>query len=195
MTTTALTPPDEAGSSPDRPRRPPTHAPHGPAHALITATAMGSDGDPAPAHRGHDPHRAGPRARRRDPGQPGQPRPVSGHDVGGLVMPPGMIMTADTPADAMRDMAAVDPHAVTTEAPAAARGDQPLAPRIENGVKVFDLTVAVIGWHILPDRRVEAYAVNGQVPGPRLRVTQGDRVRVNVTQQPARSRPASTGTA
>jgi FtsP/CotA-like multicopper oxidase with cupredoxin domain len=105
---------------------------------------------------------------------------LSGRDVGGLIMPPGMIMSADTSADAMRDMAAVDPHDVIGDAPSAARGDQPLPPRLVNGVKVFDLTVAVTGWHILPDRRVEAYAVNGQVPGPRLRVTQGDRVRVNV---------------
>jgi hypothetical protein len=34
---------------------------------------------------------------------------LSGRDVGGLIMPPGMIMSADTSADAMRDMAAVDP--------------------------------------------------------------------------------------
>ena len=105
---------------------------------------------------------------------------LSGHDVGGLVMPPGMLTTADTTADTMRDMAAFDPHTVTAEAPAAARGDQPLLPRLVGGVKVFDLTVAVTGWHILPDRKVDAYAVNGQVPGPRLRVTQGDRVRVVV---------------
>ena len=105
---------------------------------------------------------------------------LSGRDVGGLIMPPGMIMSADTSADAMRDMAAVDPHDVIGETPSAARGDQPLPARVENGTTVFDLTVGVTGWHILPDRRVEAYAVNGQVPGPRLRVTQGDRVRVNV---------------
>jgi FtsP/CotA-like multicopper oxidase with cupredoxin domain len=105
---------------------------------------------------------------------------LSGHDVGGLVMPPGMLMTRETSADAMRDMAAVDPHAVVGDAPVAARGDQPLPPRPGAGAKVFDLTIAVTGWHILPDRRVDAYTVNGQVPGPRLRVTEGDRVRVNV---------------
>ena len=60
------------------------------------------------------------------------------------------------------------------------RRSTPAAALVEGNVKVFDLTIAVTGWHILPDRRVEAYAVNGQVPGPRLRVTQGDRVRVNV---------------
>jgi hypothetical protein len=33
----------------------------------------------------------------------------------------------------------------------------------------------------LPDQPVLAYAFNNQVPGPRIRVTEGDRVRINVT--------------
>ena len=35
---------------------------------------------------------------------------IGARDVDGAVMPPGMIMTRDTPARAMRDMAAVDPR-------------------------------------------------------------------------------------
>jgi len=103
------------------------------------------------------------------------------HDVQGAVMAPGMIMTRDTPAESMRDMAAVDPNAVRFIAPADARGDQELVPRIEDGVKVFDLEASVIEWHILPDEPVLAYAFNQQVPGPRIRVTEGDRIRINVT--------------
>jgi FtsP/CotA-like multicopper oxidase with cupredoxin domain len=61
------------------------------------------------------------------------------------------------------------------------RGAQDLAPRIENGVKVFDLDTSVIRWQILPKVWVDAYAFNGQVPGPTLRFVQGDRVRINVT--------------
>ncbi|TJV70083.1 MAG: copper oxidase, partial [Mesorhizobium sp.] len=61
------------------------------------------------------------------------------------------------------------------------RGDRRLEPRIEGGVKVFDLETSVIRWAILPDVRVDAYAINGQVPGPRLHIRQGDRVRINVT--------------
>ena len=105
------------------------------------------------------------------------------HDVAGAVMAPGMIMTRDTPGEAMRDMAAVDPDAVRFIAPVEARGDQELAPRIEDGVKVFDLETSVIEWNILSNEPVLAYAFNGQVPGPRLRVTEGDRVRINVTNQ------------
>jgi FtsP/CotA-like multicopper oxidase with cupredoxin domain len=103
------------------------------------------------------------------------------HDVAGAVMAPGMIMTRDTPGEAMRDMAAVDPDAIRFTAPTDARGDQELAPRIEDGVKVFDLETSVIEWNILPDETVMAYAFNNQVPGPRIRVTEGDRVRINVT--------------
>jgi FtsP/CotA-like multicopper oxidase with cupredoxin domain len=104
----------------------------------------------------------------------------SADEVGGAIMPPGMVMSRDTPADAMREMAAIDPGDVSYTAPAGARGDRPLEPRIEDGVKVFDLDVSVIEWNILPDEQVEAYAFNRQVPGPRLRVTEGDRVRINV---------------
>ncbi|TCU07039.1 multicopper oxidase [Rhizobium sullae] len=105
---------------------------------------------------------------------------LSAHDVGRSIMAPGMIMTFDTPADAMKDMAAVDPRDISFEAPADASGGSILEPRMEGGVKVFDLTASVIRWTILPDVTVEAYAYNNQVPGPTLRVTEGDRVRINV---------------
>ena len=104
----------------------------------------------------------------------------SAEDVGGAIMPPGMVMSRDTPAAAMREMSAVDPGEVSYTAPAEARGDQALEPRIEDGAKVFDLTASVIEWNILPGQQVEAYALNEQVPGPRLRVTEGDEVRINV---------------
>lgn len=106
---------------------------------------------------------------------------ISAEEVDGAIMPPGMVTTRDTPAEAMREMSAVDPGDISYTAPADARGDRPLAPRVEGGTKVFDLTTSVINWNILPRERVAAYAVNRQVPGPRLRVTEGDRVRINVT--------------
>lgn len=106
---------------------------------------------------------------------------LSAYDVGGLVMPPGMVMNRETSARAMRDMAAVDLRAVTYTAPQGARGDQALTAREEDGVKVFNLETSVIKWNILPDTQVAAYAFNNQVPGPRIRITEGDRVRINVT--------------
>jgi FtsP/CotA-like multicopper oxidase with cupredoxin domain len=106
---------------------------------------------------------------------------LSARDVGGVIMPRGMIMDRDTPADAMRDMAAADPRLVTASYGLSARGDQDLPFRMENGVKVFELRPSVVRWQILPDVTVDAYAYNGQIPGPRIHIRQGDRVRINVT--------------
>ena len=105
----------------------------------------------------------------------------SAEDVGGVIMPPGMVMSRDTPAAAMREMAAVDPGDVAREAPADAAGGGVLESDLVDGVKEFNLETSVIGWNILPDQQVEAYAFNGQVPGPQIRVDEGDRLRINVT--------------
>jgi FtsP/CotA-like multicopper oxidase with cupredoxin domain len=105
---------------------------------------------------------------------------LSARDVGGAIMPPGMIMDRDTPAAAMLDMAAVDPRDIVAKYDLAARGAHEIQPRIENGVKVFDVETSVIRWTILPGVTVDGYAFNGQIPGPTLRFRQGDRVRINV---------------
>ena len=106
---------------------------------------------------------------------------LSAEDVGGTIMPPGMITTQETSASAMRDMAAVDPRDVVASYGLETRGARVLEPRLENGVKVFDLETSIIRWQILPSVSVTAYAFNGQVPGPTLRFREGDRVRINVT--------------
>ncbi len=56
---------------------------------------------------------------------------VSARQVGNVVMPPGMAMRRDLPAEAMRDMAAVNSAAGRVEAPSNARGDQPLVARLD----------------------------------------------------------------
>jgi len=60
----------------------------------------------------------------------------------------------------------------------AGKGNQVLQPRIEKGVKVFELTAEKIQWEITPGQKVEAWAYNKQVPGPQIRVREGDRVRL-----------------
>lgn len=105
---------------------------------------------------------------------------LSARDVGGAIMPPGMIMLRDTPGQSMKDMSAVDPRTVSFVAPGNAQGDQLLEPQMDGDVKVFNLETSVIKWNILPNEQVMAYAFNQQVPGPRIRVTEGDRVRIVV---------------
>ena len=65
-------------------------------------------------------------------------------------------------------------------APTQGKGNQLLEPRHENGVKVYDLTSSKIQWETEPGKFVEAWAYNEQVPGPQIRVREGDRVRIHL---------------
>jgi len=57
-------------------------------------------------------------------------------------------------------------------------GNQPLEPRIEDGVKVFDMTVDMIKHRIDAQKEpLDALGFNGTWPGPRLEVVEGDTVR------------------
>jgi hypothetical protein len=103
---------------------------------------------------------------------------LSARDVGGVIMPAGMVMDRDTPADTMRDMAAVLPNEVTASYGIEARGDRDLPYRMVDGTKVFELTASPIRWTILPGVTVDGYAYNGQIPGPRIHIKEGDRVRI-----------------
>jgi uncharacterized cupredoxin-like copper-binding protein len=58
-------------------------------------------------------------------------------------------------------------------------GNQILEPTLsEDGVVQFDLTAEIIDWEVEPGKIVQAWAYNGQVPGPVLKVDVGDIVRV-----------------
>lgn len=65
-------------------------------------------------------------------------------------------------------------------APTEGQGMQPLEYRMVDGAKQFELVCQNIQWEVEPGKIVEAMAYNGQVPGPTIRVTEGDLVRVIV---------------
>jgi manganese oxidase len=69
----------------------------------------------------------------------------------------------------------------------AGKGNQRFEPRLEKGVKVFDLTAREVQWEVSPGKTVKAWAYNGQVPGPQIRVREGDRVRINLKNELAES--------
>src|SRR3954449_3273897 len=57
-------------------------------------------------------------------------------------------------------------------------GNQPLEPRLEGGVKVFELTVDPIKHQIDAQKDpLDALGFNGTWPGPRIDVVEGDRIR------------------
>src|SRR6266542_2520051 len=51
-----------------------------------------------------------------------------------------------------------------------------LAPTMDNGVKVFNLTCTEMQWDTGGGAMANAMAYNGPVPGPETRVTEGDKV-------------------
>jgi plastocyanin len=61
-------------------------------------------------------------------------------------------------------------------------GNQILEPEIlSDGTKKFYLTAEVIPWEVSPGEIVDAWAYNGQVPGPQIKVDIGDKVQVEFT--------------
>ncbi len=94
-------------------------------------------------------------------------------------------MTTATPGSMMSNNPAsssmMEPITAPNVQPATeTKGGQPLAYREENGVKVFELTAKAVQWPILDGVAVTAFTYNGTVPGPTIRVTEGDQVRIVV---------------
>ncbi|MCW5849149.1 MAG: multicopper oxidase domain-containing protein [Anaerolineae bacterium] len=68
-------------------------------------------------------------------------------------------------------------------------GGQPLAFKLDGDVKVFEITCKEVNWEVEPGKRVKSMTYNGTVPGPEIRVTEGDKVRLIVKND----LPQSTG--
>ena len=67
--------------------------------------------------------------------------------------------------------------------PGASRGDGTTFARYvagADGVKEFQLDAAPVSWEVAPGQVKKAYAFNGSIPGPTIRVIEGERVRIIV---------------
>jgi len=62
-------------------------------------------------------------------------------------------------------------------------GAQDLEWEMDGDTRVFRLTCSEIDWEVAPGQVEKAMAYNGMVPGPTLRVVEGQRVRVHVTNE------------
>jgi FtsP/CotA-like multicopper oxidase with cupredoxin domain len=60
------------------------------------------------------------------------------------------------------------------------KGGQPMPFRMEGDRKVFEVTCQMADWEVEPGKVVKAMTYNGTMPGPEIRVTEGDKVRVVV---------------
>jgi manganese oxidase len=111
---------------------------------------------------------------------------VPGHESAGMT---ATLMVGDAAATdphaghAVTDYAAMD-MAMTESilafpSPTEGTGNQLMEPVIlADGTKQFDVTIAITSWEVEAGKFVEAWTYNGQVPGPAIRVDDGDPVSV-----------------
>lgn len=108
----------------------------------------------------------------------------AGHDAAGESAADGSGDSAAAPApSASTDWKAMDAAMAKRDhsfpAKTAGLGAQPLAPKIlPDGTKQFTLTAKTMKWEVEPGKWVDAMAYNGQVPGPTIHVSVGDKVQV-----------------
>ncbi len=114
---------------------------------------------------------------------------ISGHREAGMsgtltVGAPGTVATAtgELSAQAVDEAHEKVVQAFLSGPPAktAGIGGQPITPKMEDGVKVFELTAKIVQWEVSPGKTMEAWTYNGTVPGPELRVKQGERFKVRL---------------
>lgn len=106
--------------------------------------------------------------------------------VGGLGASALAVPTLAQPTHAMaadEDMTVDEMDAMHKEtheafpAPTEGKGNQPLDFTMDGDVKVFELEASVFEWEYRPGEYAEVWGYNGMVPGPEIRVTEGDNVR------------------
>jgi FtsP/CotA-like multicopper oxidase with cupredoxin domain len=83
------------------------------------------------------------------------------------------------------DMAAMDEAMEETmlqfPAETEGMGNVPLEPEVlADGTKRFELTASIVPWEVEPGKVVDAWAYNGMVPGPWMKVDVGDKVEVHI---------------
>ena len=155
-------------------------------------TSAGADSTPTPTgHAGHHGGSSVDSPSATPVGVDLTPSPESGMmDMNSMEMMDHMTATPMMPMDGMGVMGgsdsgmghAMEPISADGVPPATeAAGGQPLDFRMEDGVKVFELTAQPVLWNILDGVTVTAWTYNGTVPGPMIRVTEGDAVRIIFT--------------
>src|SRR2546422_2723476 len=164
-------------------------------------------GRPRRAHRGSRRLRRRRRRRRRPPGLPARwtacprttcPRANGGHRMRSrLLLAAAVVVNLAGVGSLVWRAAGEQPVVVSTagvgagqpgrSAPALAgtpRGDGTVFAKYDvadDGAKVFRLDAAPYTWEVSPGVTKQAFAFNGTVPGPTIRVIEGDKVRIIVT--------------
>lgn len=102
----------------------------------------------------------------------------SDHSGGSMAAHPSVAATATAQANADAMDAMHEKGMKAFPAATKVKGGQRMQPRMDGGVKVFELTAREIQWETAPGTFVKAWAYNDMVPGPEIRVKEGEKVRV-----------------
>jgi FtsP/CotA-like multicopper oxidase with cupredoxin domain len=150
---------------------------------LVGAAGAGLAGSALVACTGTEDHAPTATARAKQSGNSGVGPSPTAHGGSATHAAATPTEVVDTPSGMTADEMDAHHHDVVARFPekTSAMGNQPLKPRIENGVKVYDITCSEIQWETVGGTVKTAWAYNEMVPGPEIRVTEGDTVRVNVT--------------
>lgn len=109
------------------------------------------------------------------------PMPAGEHDMAAA---PTTAAPTVSPAEAAAEMDAMHEAGIKIFVDGAGSNPDfwgvPLEYTMDGDTKVFELTCAETKWEVEPARVIDAMSYNGIVPGPIIRVTEGDNVRVIV---------------
>jgi FtsP/CotA-like multicopper oxidase with cupredoxin domain len=97
---------------------------------------------------------------------------------GGTMAPNSAPLSLAAAAEAMDNMHEAGIKAFPAKT--AGKGNQLMQPRMDKGVKVYELTARKIRWETAPGQTVEGWAYNDQIPGPQIRVREGVRLRMTL---------------
>lgn len=100
------------------------------------------------------------------------------HSAGGRT-PEELLAANDADDKTMRDRTKMFPAETEGVGAQFVEPDEVLA----DGTKVFNLTAEIVEWEVEPGITVDAWAYNGTVPGPTIKVDDGDKVRVVLDNQ------------
>ena len=64
--------------------------------------------------------------------------------------------------------------------PVSLGGSRVSVPEATGKIREYELVATPTRWEVIPGVAADAYAYNGQVPGPTIRVTEGDALRVTL---------------
>jgi FtsP/CotA-like multicopper oxidase with cupredoxin domain len=117
-----------------------------------------------------------------------EPEPAHDATEHAAATPPAAVQATTTGEPEHEEMDRLHEEGIASfPAPTEGLGGQPLAYELDGDVKVFRLECRAVQWEYAPGQRVEAWTYNGVVPGPEIRVTEGDTVRVEVANRLAQS--------